>query len=1069
MKTMAMNRFRLAAALALLLSAGPVFSQGYRGIWYTLGQVETEYGDKYSGGLGTYTVKHIPMAIYAPQVNKTFFVYGGTTDETRKYLLCMAGCFDHSTGMLRRPVVVHDKGAYGVIDPHDNPTIQIDRDGYIWVFVAGRGNTRPGIRYRSSKPYDISSFEYVNESIMAYPQVFYDKDKGFFLFFTRYDGKRRTFFQTSPDGVNWSERQPIASIMEPGETLSGHYQLTNYDGRKLVCCFNRHIDGSCDTRTNIYYIQSEDWGKTWTNAAGEKVELPVTREENPALVRNFHREGRNCYIKDINFDKDGRPVILYLTSDNHITGPRGGERNWETVSWNGKDWEYSFITRSTHCYDSGSIYIDGDTWSVIAPTGPGPQYWGTGGEMALWCTENRGVIWEKFKDLTRNSRFNHAYARRPVNAHDGFYSFWADGDPDSLSISHLYFCNKAGDVFRMPYTMEEEWQKPETVSFPSEFDHSAITRSPHPRLLMDRKGMKDFRKKLSGKGLPYSSLRQLDGIIRDTAASILKGNKPVAMNQILSLAYCCSVHGDRKMLPRLKADLVSFCRSDWGKGFLSISENAVAVSLAYDWLWDKLTREERSIIRQALVDKVILASDRNHFRGFKGNWSSICNCGVIMACLAIYEDEPELAGRYLETSYRNNKENISIVYKDGGYPEGISYWNYGTQYQICLNEALRGVFGHDGGLSDTPGFMESAWFALYAHATGGGTFSFADGGAKYDHPMAASWWFASHLANPTLAFAEKRFLDRGDYASRYPRLLPALIGLFRESDLDTPGFAPPSDEVWTCQGEMPLYIVRRGWNYDNTDTYLGIKGGNCNTWKTMVTSHGHMDAGSFVFEAEGLRWSDDVMRPSYDSWFRALREAGSHSGATGQGGLRWNTFEVSNLCHSCLIAGCNDGSVRGKLHPGDYDVDGYATLTPLDGKDRQGAVIDMTAPMKGQVKSAVRTIVLLPDGTLEVTDSIEALPGLDCPLEWRMLTKAKAKPSGKHLVLSRDGAKRVLTATSSDKSAVPEFAVLKTEVPDSWKDGFYYIQGLKGRSIASWHATVPAGKTVTFKTTLRKP
>ena len=34
---------------------------GYRGIWFTLGQF-SEYGDKYSGGLGTYTMKHIPMA-----------------------------------------------------------------------------------------------------------------------------------------------------------------------------------------------------------------------------------------------------------------------------------------------------------------------------------------------------------------------------------------------------------------------------------------------------------------------------------------------------------------------------------------------------------------------------------------------------------------------------------------------------------------------------------------------------------------------------------------------------------------------------------------------------------------------------------------------------------------------------------------------------------------------------------------------------------------------------------------------------------------------------------------------
>ncbi|HWI59696.1 MAG TPA: hypothetical protein VNZ22_20885, partial [Bacillota bacterium] len=37
---------------------------GYRGIWFTLGQ-PSEYGDKYSGGLGTYTANHIPLAIYA--------------------------------------------------------------------------------------------------------------------------------------------------------------------------------------------------------------------------------------------------------------------------------------------------------------------------------------------------------------------------------------------------------------------------------------------------------------------------------------------------------------------------------------------------------------------------------------------------------------------------------------------------------------------------------------------------------------------------------------------------------------------------------------------------------------------------------------------------------------------------------------------------------------------------------------------------------------------------------------------------------------------------------------------
>jgi hypothetical protein len=46
---------------------------GYRGIWFELNQ-KYEFGDKYSGGLGTYTAKHVPLAVYSPEADKTFFV-----------------------------------------------------------------------------------------------------------------------------------------------------------------------------------------------------------------------------------------------------------------------------------------------------------------------------------------------------------------------------------------------------------------------------------------------------------------------------------------------------------------------------------------------------------------------------------------------------------------------------------------------------------------------------------------------------------------------------------------------------------------------------------------------------------------------------------------------------------------------------------------------------------------------------------------------------------------------------------------------------------------------------------
>jgi hypothetical protein len=124
------------------------------------------------------------------------------------------------------------------------------------------------------------------------------------------------------------------------------------------------------------------------------------------------------------------------------------------------------VTRSTHNYDMGQLWIeeDGALWRIIAPTEAGPQHWGTGGEMALWESRDEGASWEKVRDITRNSPLNHMYARRPVNAHRDFYALWADGNPDQMSASRLYFTNYAGNqVWRLPYDMSGAHAKPEAI------------------------------------------------------------------------------------------------------------------------------------------------------------------------------------------------------------------------------------------------------------------------------------------------------------------------------------------------------------------------------------------------------------------------------------------------------------------------------------------------------------------------------------------------------------------------------------------------------------------------------
>ena len=430
--------------------AQPSKPGGYKGIWFTLGQFSA-YGDKYSGGLGTYTSSHIPIAIYSKQVNKTFFVYGGTTSKEKKHLLIMLSYYDHNKDMVPKPVIVYDK--VGVDDPHDNASISIDENGFIWVFVSGRNTSRPGIIFKSKKPYDINGFEKIKEAEMTYPQPWWFKGKGFLYLFTKYTKGRELYWSTSEDGKTWQPDQKLSG-------MGGHYQLSNVWKDKLVTVFNYHPGGDVNKRTNVYFTQTTDMGKTWTSITGKTLATPLTDTRSEALIKNYETEGKLVYLNDLNFDKSGNPVILAVVSSGFEPGPKGNPREWIVMKWENQKWNFHKVCESTHNYDMGSLYINNGHWQIIGPTEPGPQVHGTGGEMALWSSNDEGKTWERTRLLTRKSSRNHSYARRPQNAHEEFYSFWADGNADIFSESILYFSNKKGQVWMLPYNMKNDFEKP---------------------------------------------------------------------------------------------------------------------------------------------------------------------------------------------------------------------------------------------------------------------------------------------------------------------------------------------------------------------------------------------------------------------------------------------------------------------------------------------------------------------------------------------------------------------------------------------------------------------------------
>ncbi|HCK09433.1 MAG TPA: hypothetical protein DHW45_06125 [Candidatus Latescibacteria bacterium] len=461
---------------------------GYRGIWYYNQPSGDEYVYKYSGGLGTYCAKHRPFAVYRSEVDKTFFCYGGTPPDAHLnhseeqladdgsfsrdregFLIHMVSYFDHKTGEVPRPTVLLDKQT---ADAHDNPVISVDDEGYVWIFSTSHGRSRPSYIHRSKEPYSVEAFENVNPTMLvdgsrvamnnfSYMQAWHLPEHGFIAFVTRYkDPSDRTlFFMTSQNGREWSEWTRLAAIDK------GHYQISIHSNTKCCTAFNYHPEPQgLNWRTNLYYLETVDFGGSWQNAAGDTIDVPLTTPGNDALVHDYAAEGLKVYLKDIRLDPNNRPVILYVVSKGFESGPENGPRIWTIAQWTGSEWSIHPITESDSNYDTGSLYLEADgTWRIIAPTESGPQPYNPGGEIAMWVSQDRGKTWERTRLMTSGSERNHTYARSPVNAHPDFYAIWADGNARQASKSCIYLSDKDGNVYQLPEEMEGNVAKPDRV------------------------------------------------------------------------------------------------------------------------------------------------------------------------------------------------------------------------------------------------------------------------------------------------------------------------------------------------------------------------------------------------------------------------------------------------------------------------------------------------------------------------------------------------------------------------------------------------------------------------------
>jgi len=214
--------------------------------------------------------------------------------------------------------------------------------------------------------------------------------------------------------------------------------------------------------------------------------------------------------------------------------------------------------------------------------------------------------------------------------------------------------------------------------------------------------------------------------------------------------------------------------------------------------------------------------------------------------------------------------------------------------------------------------------------------------------------------------------------------------------------------MWVGKGKNPVALMRTSWT-DPSAIYVAMKGGS------VSVNHAHMDIGSFVMEADGVRWAMDFGMQDYES----LESKGIQLFGRTQDAQRWTVFRYTNLVHNTIAV--NNQHQR---------VTGYAPITSSSSSSSfMNAVTDMSEVYKGSVAKANRGISIADQSYVIVRDEIETLDK-ETTIRWSMLTPAEVKITGKNKAeLAKDGKKLILEVQEPGSVAMKTWS---TDPPNSY-------------------------------------
>ena len=338
------------------------------------------------------------------------------------------------------------------------------------------------------------------------------------------------------------------------------------------------------------------------------------------------------------------------------------------------------------------------------------------------------------------------------------------------------------------------------------------------------------------------------------------------------LCFMYQATKDPKYAERAYLEMESICEfPDWGGAYLPYGQMLYTMSIAYDWCYDWMNASQRKYVK----DKIVKLGLNNFVKSYEvfwsgrqpldpnrdveswwtrieSNWNPWVNGGVIQACLAIGDEEPELCGYYLRSALSSLELCLEALAPDGASVEGIGYGGISTQKFTYAMACMDSALGSDYGYFNSPGF--SGFASFLNHMNGPATsFIYHDAGTSNAKAHFGNAFFVANK-NTDYAMAKVRLnalRDSQTQASIFD-IIWYKPGVYEDADL--------SNSLDKYFRKAETGSMRSSFD-DANALWLAFHGGG------NYVSHAHLDSGVFVLDAMGLNWAVDMGTESitYDS------------------------------------------------------------------------------------------------------------------------------------------------------------------------------------------------------------